>query len=320
MQKDKFFNRQFIVKSNSLIEAKCKLTLQESRVLLWLLSQIKSDDENFKSYKLNVKDFAQITDLDNNNQYAQLQKITKNLTKKSIEIYEPEKETLLQASWLSAAFYELKKGYVILEFSPYLKPYLLKIKQHFTKIETADLLKLKSIYSIRIFELLKQYENIGTRKITVDELRSYCGIVAHQYRNYNAIKLYIIERSKKEINAKTDYCINYREIKESRKIVAIEWTITKKDSQTEEKLKKLANIEKELRSQQVIINNLTEYGFARTTAKKLVIMHSEEIVKNAIRAVDLQIERGKAKNPKAMLKVAIEEKWHPEVFRVRKRN
>lgn len=94
--------------------------------------------------------------------------------------------------------------------------------------------------------------------------------------------------------------------------------ISKKDSEKQKYMERIDFLEKELRSKQTIIDNLLEYGFSKTIAKHLIIVHGEQIIKNAIRAVDLQIERGKARNPKAMLKVAIEEKWNPEVFKTKK--
>jgi plasmid replication initiation protein len=313
-------SKGFVIKSNSLIEARYRLSLQESRVIFWLLDQIKPDDEDFKPYQLDIKQFSKIVSLKSDGQYGQLKKITKNLTKRSLDIYEPIKKTLLQASWLSAAFYEFSKGYVVLEFSPHLKPYLLQIKSHFTKIETSHLLQLKSIYSIRIFELLKQYEEIGKRKITIEELRTYCGIKSGEYRNYNAVKLYVIERAATEINAKTDYEIDCTEIKESRKVAAIEWTIKKKNLQKEEHSQKLITLQKELRSELALIEALMEYGFSKGIAKRFLKTNEEEVIKNALKSVNLQIERGNVKNPKAMLQTAIKEKWHPEVFKKKKRS
>lgn len=49
-------------------------------------------------------------------------------------------------------------------------------------------------------------------------------------------------------------------------------------------------------------------------AKRLLKNYDEDVIKNALRAVDLQIQRNHAKNPKAMLQRAIQEKWHPEIF------
>jgi plasmid replication initiation protein len=37
---------------------------------------------------------------------------------------------------------------------------------------------MKSVYAIRIYELLKQYEKLKERKVTVMDLREYCGIEA----------------------------------------------------------------------------------------------------------------------------------------------
>ena len=323
MKSDKIeetFSKGFVVKSNNLIEARYRLSLQESRVIFWLLQQIKPEDEDFKPYQLDIKEFSKIVSLNPDGQYGEFRKITKNLTNRSLDIYESGKKTLLQVSWLSSAFYEFKKGYVMLEFSPRLKPYLLQIKSHFTKIETTTLLQLKSIYSIRIFELLKQYEEIGKRTITIEELRSYCGIKQGEYRNYNAVKLYVIERAATEINAKTGYEVDYVEIKESRKIIALEWTIKKKSSLKKDQSEKLSNFQKEYRSELALIQSLMEYGFSKPTSKKLLKNNGEDVIKNALKSVNIQVERNHVKNPKAMLQTAIKEKWHPEVFNKKKKS
>jgi rhamnogalacturonyl hydrolase YesR len=64
---------------------------------------------------------------------------------------------------------------------------------------------------------------------------------------------------------------------------------------------------------------LMEYGFSKGIAKRLLKTHEEDVIKNAIKAVNVQIERNHVKNAKAMLQTAIKEKWHPEVFKKRKK-
>lgn len=66
----------------------------------------------------------------------------------------------------------------------------------------------------------------------------------------------------------------------------------------EEQLK-LAALEKELRSEKIIIDNLIEYGFSKTIAKRLITQHGEEVVRNALRAVDLQIQRSPSQEPQS---------------------
>lgn len=312
--KNPSIEKKFVIKSNQLIEARYRLSLQESRVILWLLMQICPDDEDFKQHKIDVKEFAQMIGTEVDNQYSKLRSVTKRLVQRAIEIYDSEKKEWLQVSWLSSIKYQSTKGCVLLRFDPELKPYLLKLKGHFTKLEVTDLLQLKSIYSIKIFELLKQYEVIGKRTISVDDLRTYCGIQKGEYRNYNAIKLYIIERAAAEINAKTEYEIDYKEIKDARKIVDIEWTIKKKTHFEKYQKEKAEIIRKELRSKNALIEKIVEYGFSRQAAKKLIDQGTEQEINNAIKSVDIQISRGHVKNPKAMLKTAIEERWKPDTF------
>ena len=304
----------FVVKSNSLIEARYRLSLQESQIILWLLTQIKPSDEDFKSHKLDIVEFAKITQVAVESKYTELRKITKRLMQRVMEIHKPETEQILQVSWLSSALYQPKKGFVLLEFSPQLRPYLLQLKSHFTKIDVIDTLKLKSIYAVRVFELLLQYVSIGRRKISVENLRAYCGIQQTKYKNYFDLKCKMIEKAKIEINSKTEYTIDYTEIKESRKIVAVEWTIKKKNVKTEAQCKKRTIIEKEFRFEKIVIDALMEYGVSRQMAKQLIKNHSEDVVKDSIRVVNLQIERNHAKNPKALLLASIKNKWDPEKF------
>ena len=180
------------------------------------------------------------------------------------------------------------------------------------------MLRIKGVHAVRIFELLNQYETIGKRIIRVEDLRHICGIEQGRYRNYNAIKLYVIERAKEEINAKTDYEIDYHEIKESRRVAAIEFTIKKRTHFEKCQHEKASIISKELRSPNILVEQIMEYGFSRIPAKKFLQQNSEEVVRNALKSVNLQIERKNVKNPKAMLRTAIREHWKPDVFLSRK--
>ena len=308
----------YVVKSNALVEARYRLSLQESQIILWLLTQIRPDDEDFKSHTLEVAELAKLTEVRIDGKYDELRKITKRLMQRVLEIYEPSMNKLIQVAWLSSAEYNIKQGTVSLAFSPLLKPYLLKLKSHFTKVDIVDTLKLKSIHAIRVFELLLQYLIIGNRTITLEELRGYCGILKDEYPLYTNLKLRVIDRAKTEINTKTEYEIDYQEIKESRKVVAIDWTIKKKPIQLEGTAEKVRQLQKEYRSESGLIDSLVEYGFSRSIAKRFITDNGEDAVSDALKAVNIQVERGTVKNPRAMLQTAIKEKWKPEVYKNKK--
>ena len=310
---------QFVVKSNSLVEARYRLSLQESHVILWLLTQICPDDEDFKPHSMKVSEFAKMVGVKADGQYGELLKITEKLMKRVMKFYETETKEWVQVSWLSSARYKTKLGIVFLEFSPQLKPYLLQLKSHFTKINIADTMKFKSIYAVRIFELLVQYESIGKRAISIDDLRAYCGIKKGEYRLYGHLKPDVINRAKTEINTKTDYEIDYKEIKESRKVVGLEWTIKHKTHFEKSQSEKATILAKELRSTAAILEQLLEYGFTKQASNRLVKNHEEGDIINAIKAVEIYRTKHDVKNPKALVETAIKEKWHPEKYASKKK-
>ncbi len=238
---------------------------------------------------------------------------------KIITIKSLEKKGFAKAALLGGVKYYEGKGIIKLSFHPYLKPYMLQLKEKFTQISLGDVIGLRSVHAIRIYELLKQYESIGKRDVSLSDLREYCGISINQYKKFNNLKKDVLVRAKREIDNKTDLYIDYEEIKESRKVVAIKFLIKKNNSFRKTEIEKLQDeksriIQKEMRSESILIGEIMEYGFSRLTAKKFLQQNSEEIVRNALKSVNVQLERGNVKNPKAMLRTAVQKNWKPDVY------
>jgi len=216
-----------IVKSNKLIEAKYKLTLNEQRLILLMVSMIKPEDEEFKSIRIRVQDLKEILELQRKDLYKEIPKITRKLMSRILEIKDIEKNKLLQIGWLSSAEYLFGEGVVELSFDPKLKPYLLKLKKAFTIYNLQSVLKLRSSYAIRLYELLKQYETIGTRKFEVNELKEILGIGKTEYKLYGDFKRRVILPAQKELKNKTDIYFDFKEVKRGRKVVELIFYIYK---------------------------------------------------------------------------------------------
>ena len=220
-----------IIQKNKLIEARYRLTLQEKRLVLWLMSKIKSEDVDFKTYQIEIKDFASMMGLHVKTQYKEMHEITAKLLTRLIQIEDEETGKLKQMAWLAFAEWDPNgAGICSMQFHPELKPYLLQLKEQFTQIGFADLLGLSSSYSVRLLEILAQYETIGMRTTTIDDIRAWCGIEKDEYQKYNHLKSRVIDRAKNEINEKTNYNVDYEEVKKSKKVNKINWTISKKNN------------------------------------------------------------------------------------------
>lgn len=315
--------KNLAVQHNNLVEARYRLTLQEKRLVLWLTSQVQPSDEDFKEHKLKITEFAKLLEVSGENLYSRLKDICRQLMKRIITInpIEAPKKSILVA-WLGAAvFGEDGKGdgTISLSFHPHLKPFLLQLKERFTVISIQDVMQLRSVYSVRLFELLKQYQSIGERHFSIQEIRDFCGIEDKKYTNIQDIKRKVLDIAQREINEKTDIFIEFEFTKTSRKFTGVDFTIkTNRNYKNsgEEALKKerINQLRSEFDTRKRCIEFIINIGFSNSTVEKMIQHLGDYDLENAVKSVQMQIERGNVLNTKAMIRTAIKERWKPDVF------
>jgi len=215
-------DKQLVVKSNKLNEARYRLSVQEQRIILTMVSMIKPEDVDFKPYRFTIKEFAELAGLSGESVYSQVKKITATLRNKGFTIKEPDGD--LQIGWISSAKYYDQQGCVEFCFDPKLKPYLLALKKEFTRYQLKNTIKLKSVYSVRIYELLKQYQAIGYREFDLQELRSVLGIPAGSLEPYANFRMKVLDIARRELTT-ADICFAYTPLKTKRKVTGIRFDI-----------------------------------------------------------------------------------------------
>lgn len=210
-------------KSNYLVEAAYRLSAVEQKIILVLASMIRTKDREFKPYMLKIRNFSRLIELDSKADYEYLKGVTKSLLEKVFVIRTPHSE--IQTHWLSSVEYNQGKGSVAFTFDPKLKPFLLQLKDRFTTFRLRDVIQLRSSFSIRMYELLKEYENIGSRTFAVEQLKEVLGLEPRQYGLYGDFKKRVIVPAQKELAAKTDIAFDFDEIKTSRAVTKLRFRI-----------------------------------------------------------------------------------------------
>ena len=250
-------DEHWVTKHNELVQSTYQLSLQQQRILLIIASRIQPKDENFKLYRFNTKDIIDILGLSttSGSYYSQIKTIVNDLQTKTLTIKTKDRETNL--SWVITSDYFPKQGVFQVELHPKLKPYFLQLKDKFTKYRLENVLRLSSSYSIRMYELLKQYEGIGVRKFEVDELKELLAIEPGKYKQYGHFKSKILLHAQEQIEKHTDLRFEFNELKTGRKITRLEFYI---HSQRET----LPEIEPD-----EIDNQLIELGISTKQAKKI---------------------------------------------------
>ncbi|MCK6259585.1 replication initiation protein [Fictibacillus sp. KIGAM418] len=299
---DKLSGYNWVTKSNALIEKTYQLSVMEQKLILTLASLVQPSDEAFRPYQIKVSDFVHLLGLKSTGKYTEIRKIVQGLQQKTLPINTGQ--STLDITWLSSAEYFHGKGYVELEFSPKLKPYLLQLKQKFTTYQLKNIIQLRSSYSIRIYELLKQYEPLRQRSFTLEELRSLLGIEPNKYKLFGHFKDKVLNVANKELEEKTDLRFEYEEIKVGRKVSSIKFSIYK--NQAKHKGVQLSgDLEFEARIQE----SLERMGLSKPVIKSLISDYGYEQIDRNLEYSKKIIEKRKIESPIGFLVQSIKDDY-----------
>lgn len=213
-------------KSNDMIQkSRYSLSLREQRLLLYIISKIKTDDTGEERYKVSFKDAVKICGASDKGglAYNIVFEAFATLRDKGFTIY--TKKGRVQCAFIEHPEQD-GDGNMEYNFDPYVVPYLFQVKKRFTQYDLGIAIRMKSIYGIRLYELLKSYSNLKTKRFTLEELRERLDADTASYKkNYGLFKKYVLEPALKDIET-SDLRVSYIEIKEGRKVVAIDFVIT----------------------------------------------------------------------------------------------
>lgn len=219
-----------VVKSNDLIQkSRFSLSLQEQKIILYLISKIKPEDMELYEHSFDIRDFCHVCglDYDNGKNYKNIKDTLKTLRDKSIWV-EIEKGTETTLAWISSVSITKKSGIVKIKLDDMMKPYLIQLQEKFTQFELLYTLAMKSQYSVRLYEILKSYEYRHSHVFTIDELK--IRLSAENYNRFHDFQRKVIDISMREINELSDLNVVCTLIKEGRSYTKIKFSIKlKKD-------------------------------------------------------------------------------------------
>jgi len=212
-----------IRKPENIVKARYKLSPLAIKFLSTIIANIKRSDSIDEEYILQVKDFQELTTQKTKRIYELIEEALTDLLKNPLKIpLDTTQEKFLMCNWISSAVYDTGKVSFLIDKR--LRPYLLEVQEKFLKYKLENILPLRSSYSIRLYEILKdwyemnnRYGNKAEKIIKVDELREMLEIPkSYQYSSH--IKKLILNKSKKELEKHTDIIFDFEEIKTGRRV------------------------------------------------------------------------------------------------------
>lgn len=235
--------KRLIVKSNSLIEGNSKLTLSEQRLINLACKKLKpifvnknmsindfkllAETMAFEPIEITVGEYKNEFSINSNNIYKELSKTAESLFQKEI-IYFDDEENLVKKRWVITSKYSTKERKIGIKFHPDLITDLLVFKGGYTQLDYVFMNSVKSIYTSRFYEILKQYLNIGIRTLDLSDLRFKLGVLDNEYPRYVNFKQRILSPSINWINENSDIYVDFEEMREKRSVKRIKFIIKSK--------------------------------------------------------------------------------------------
>lgn len=221
-----------VVKANALVQqSRHSFSVQQQKVLLFLISQLKPDQKEFTEQVFDIAEFCHACGIvAGGDNYKDLKEALLGLKNKGFWLTIDDEEVTV--SWVSRAKVAPKSGKVKITLDEMMKPFLLELRERFTAYELKYTLTMRSKYSVRLYELLKSYAGgYETVRFDLDKLQTRVG---SEYIHWYDIKRKVLEVAVKEINEVSDLIVSYESVKKGRSFVAVLFSIAvKKNMQSQ---------------------------------------------------------------------------------------
>jgi plasmid replication initiation protein len=252
-------NKKIVVTSNDLIHAKYTFTLWQKRVFVYMVSQINSfEDKEFQIHKMYIKDLMQFFKVKNKDDYNVISRIPEQLYEMSMKMpYRSEKgnkrwrEVRILSQFTRPEDKEEDNAYIEMKFNDDLKPHLLELKKLFGQYDIRNIIHLRSVYSFKMYELIKSNEYLGKWEVTLEDLKEMLD-VEDKYKHYGSFKLKILNQAQKDLTECCDVSFTYDE-KAIRKRVEKLIFYIKKNSPTRD-----GKVKVEKPEEAIIVNRVGE--------------------------------------------------------------
>jgi plasmid replication initiation protein len=220
---------ELVKKSNAIARARWQPeSIWETRIVALVASKVRTDDEDFFTYRIPVRE---LTGGSSENltgfQYQEIKKSILHIAKAIILIPGKNPQNFMSYHIFSACGYE--DGYLIARFDPDLKPHFLNLAStYFTAYNLFEYLKLPSVYSQRIFEFLKSWENASETSISVAELHELLNSPESFRKDFREFRRWVLDKAHKDITKKTTLLYEWEALKKGRSYVSVKFVFGKK--------------------------------------------------------------------------------------------
>lgn len=227
-----------VVKSNKLVQALQTLTLSETRLLQLAIVDARETGQGLSAeepLELNASRYATAFNVSPDAAYLALVEAEDSLFKRQFTITN-EDGTLTKSRWIQDANYRKGEGRILVTLTRVVIEHVTKIdgfEQYFTSYHLKKTSDFKSVYAVRLYELLMQWKSVGKTPIyELNKFRSQLGIGVNEYDRMEAFKRRVLDIAIKQINELSDITVKYEQHKKGRAISGFSFVFKQKKNES----------------------------------------------------------------------------------------
>lgn len=214
---------EIVKKSNALARARWSAeSVWEPRLVALLASKVRTDDTDFHVYEIHV---SEILHNHGGKNYKEIESVVDRAMSRVLTIRDNNGWTKYNV--FSRCRFRRSEGILELGFHPDLKTHYLNL-QRYMQYNLMEFLLLPSIYSQRIFELLKSWDDKNEVKISIYDLHEILNVPESFRKDFRQFRTRVLEKSHKDILAHTSLRYEWEPIKKGRTVVVIRFIFAKK--------------------------------------------------------------------------------------------
>jgi len=211
--------------SNSIVSAAHALNLSEKRIVSAALAKLDSMAKKppVRPIRITAMEFAECFGIDETTGYEQLHRGAKSLYSRSIRrvIDTPYGQKYEDIRWIDRALYHRGEGFVEINFTTHIAPYLMALEKRFTTYKLEQTRALRSIHSWRLFENLKRWESTGKWIVEIDDFHHAMEATPSYRSNFAQLRKWVIEPAVRELREVNSLDIKWDCHKTGRKVTRL---------------------------------------------------------------------------------------------------
>lgn len=232
-----------VTQANALATSIQNMSLLERRLLLLTLAVLRRADTELPYVRIYSSDVRRAFDLNHNSLNTELNDASGKLMTRYAEFLRTRHGSNSKVSWVNEIHFttgkdsEVGMAYVDVQLHPRMAQYVLQLTGNFFRVPLQVLAQFRSLYSMRLCEILAAESQGGRRTeiyFEVDDLKRVLDCDRPSYTNFSNFRQRVLEPARVE-NAEVGHvAFSYETVKRGRAVVGLRFFVSHSPERSDE--------------------------------------------------------------------------------------